>query len=346
MAYSSPSFSTEGALGAGSTSALPLSTILFLSDNASAAGKFTNIQATPGIGGTTANALASTVTQTDDSAWGRIMRTTSDAHVVALSNNSNTYVHQRYNGASWANGDTIGNLTYGTTGNISLVTDGTSVWALTIDSSSNIQYNKWMSGTGWGGWTVLEATRTNTPSYITTCYSSAAGGIMVAWTEHNGSNYDIIGSFLSTSVAIPTATAAITLGADTFTGSSSFTAPASAAIAMGADAFAGSASFAASASSAITLGADVFSGSAAFTAAASAAITLGADTFAGSAAFTSTASAGITLGSDAFSGLGLGSSTLDVMTAFQVWFQENAMFTLTDPGADAITAFETYFNDN
>lgn len=148
-----------------------------------------------------ASVIGTTVTETDSSQWGAVARTTSDVHCVVLSNNSNAFTHRRWNGTSWSAGSTVGTLTLATHSGISLVTDGTSVWMFATDSSKNIQYNKWISGGGWGGWTVLEAARTNTPAYVTACYSAANNQIMVAWTESTGSNYNIIGSNLATSVA-------------------------------------------------------------------------------------------------------------------------------------------------
>jgi hypothetical protein len=172
-------------------------------DDAVTTGTFNNLTHNFWNGSIWASAfvLASNVTTTDCNAWGAVGRTTSDAHLLVLSNNSNTYTHQRFNGSSWSAGDTIGNLTYGTNSGISLVTDGASVWAGAIDSSKNIQYNKWTTLSGWTGWNVLESARTNTPAYITGAYSSNAGGIMWAWTESTGSNYNIIGSFLSLTAA-------------------------------------------------------------------------------------------------------------------------------------------------
>lgn len=69
-----------------------------------------------------------------------------------------------------------------------------------LDSSNNVQVNKWTSGGGWGGWNVQEATRTNTPSFIVGAYNGS-NQIMWAWSEVNGSNFDIIGSVLSTAAA-------------------------------------------------------------------------------------------------------------------------------------------------
>lgn len=166
----------------------------------SAAGKFVQLEYQPitsGSYGTAGKVLASSVTEADCNAWGAIDRTTSDIHVVALSDNSSNYVHRRGNPATFSNGDSIGALAYGTNSGIRLISDGTSVWAGAFDTSKRLQVNKWTSGSGWGGWSVQEAARTNTPSYLTGTYNGS-NQILWAWTELNGSNYDIIGSVMST----------------------------------------------------------------------------------------------------------------------------------------------------
>jgi hypothetical protein len=171
-----------------------------VTDNASATGSFTNLgsstgSATHGTWEAGTQVLSSNVTSTSTQNWGAIPLSTSDVHLVSLSDNTSAYVHRRFNGTSWANGDSIGSLTYGTNSGISLISDGTSVWQAAIDSSKNIKYSKWVSGTGWGSWTTQEAARTNTPAYITGAYS--ANGIMWVWTESTGTNYNLVGSFLS-----------------------------------------------------------------------------------------------------------------------------------------------------
>lgn len=206
--YSSPSYtninSPSNAPAMAAVVPMSSSNTLYLAGNGSASGKFTQVIARLNTGGTTGNVFGSSVTQCDANAFGTTMRTSSDVHAMALSDNSSSYSHARYNGSSWSSGSTVGSLTYGTNSGISLVSDGTSVWAAAIDSSSNIQYNQWTSGGGWGGWTVLEATRSNTPAYITGCYSAANSQIMWAWTEYTGSNYNIIGSVLSTAASLHT----------------------------------------------------------------------------------------------------------------------------------------------
>ncbi len=147
-----------------------------------------------------ATALASTITSMSVEGWGACALSTSDIHLVTLSNNSNAYVHRRYNGTSWSTGNTIASLTYGTSSGIALVSDGTSVWAFAADTSKNIQYTKW-TGSSWSAWAVQEATRTNAPKYLTACYSAAQSAIQIAWTELNGSNYEVWTSQLSLSAA-------------------------------------------------------------------------------------------------------------------------------------------------
>lgn len=189
---------TLGTVPAWVTSGVVLSLVsgkvLAIADNAISAGGFTNLTYAIYSGstwGASANILATSVTQADTNAYGAVARTTSDIHIVALSNNNNTYVHRRFNGTTWSNGDVIGNLVYHATSGISLISDGISVWAAVIDSSKNIQVNQWQAGLGWSGWNTQEI-RTNVPSYITGAYSGSQ--IMWAWSEVNGSNFDIIGT--------------------------------------------------------------------------------------------------------------------------------------------------------
>jgi hypothetical protein len=157
--------------------------------------------------GSKTNVFSSPVTATLPANWGAARRTTSDLHVVGLSDNgaTGTYAHARYNGTSWSAGDAVPNLAYGTNSGLALATDGTYVWAFAFDTSKDLKYTKWISGTGWSAWTTLEGARTNTPAYVTAAYNGS-NRIMVAWTEYTGSQYNIIGSTLSTSGATPSFT--------------------------------------------------------------------------------------------------------------------------------------------
>jgi hypothetical protein len=176
--------------------------IIEISDdmNGSVAGKMVQLEYAPitsGSYGTSGKVLGSTVTETDSNAWGAAARTTSDIHVVALSDATSIYVHRRGNPTTWS--DSSGApapLAYGTNSGIRLITDGTSVWAGLFDTSKRLQVNKWSNG--WSGWTVQEPARPNTPSHLTGTYNATDKEILWAWTEANGLNFDIMGSIMST----------------------------------------------------------------------------------------------------------------------------------------------------
>jgi hypothetical protein len=200
--FSSPTYTVLSGGTPKATAVVPIASgnILFVKSNGSASGQHTNFSTIVYPGGSAANALTSNVTQADDNAWGVCARTTSDVHLVALSDNSSNYVHARFNGTSWSTGNTVPSLAYGANSGLALVSDGTSVWMFAADASSNIQSVKWTSGGGWGSWAVLDATRSNTPSYLTAAYNGSSQ-VMAAWTEFTGSNYNIVGDVLSTSPA-------------------------------------------------------------------------------------------------------------------------------------------------
>ncbi len=271
-----------------------------------------------GTGYPDASVLGTSVTNTDDDNWGQVARTTSDIHAIALSNNSNTFLHRRFNGTSWAAGNSIPNLTLlvGASGaikpmsGVSLASDGTNVWAWAIDSSGNVSYCKW-NGTSWGSWTVQEATRTNAlgAGYVTACYSSAASGILVAWTEHNGSYYEITCSFLSTGGASPsTGTGAATLAALTAAGTGGFVAPGVGAATLATLVGAGIGGFVAPGVGTATLAALTGSGSGGFVAPGTGAATLAALTGAGTGGFVAPGTGAPTLAALLASGSGIASA--------------------------------------
>lgn len=153
-----------------------------------------------------ASVLASTVTATGCNQWGMVGVTTSDVHVVALSNNSNAFVHRRFNGTSWSNGQSIPALTLLANSGLFLVSNGTNAWLFAIDSSNNVKYLKWTAATpAWdASWTLLDSGGANARTYITGEYSAALNTIAVCWTEVNGaSNYNIAGATLNLTVAPP-----------------------------------------------------------------------------------------------------------------------------------------------
>lgn len=190
-----------------SSAMFPLASLgmLAVCDNNPSGSTFTNLTSSKLSSGTWsagASPLAASVTSTDVNAWGAAQISSTNTILLSLSNNSNAYVARTYNGSAWSNlGAAPGTLAYGTTSGIPCVSDGTNLWAFVADSSKNVQYNKW-SGSSWGGWTVLEATRPQSPTYLCAAYSAAKQQIMIVWTESTGSsNFNINGSVLSTGSA-------------------------------------------------------------------------------------------------------------------------------------------------
>lgn len=201
-AASSVWFSGGAGPSSGAVFSLGSTNMLALTDNWGTTNGFTNLVYSLNSGtnwASTGNTvLASAVIGADANAWGAIDRTSSDIHVVALSNNSNTYVHRRFNGTAWANGDSVPNLAYGTNSGIYLGTDGTSVWAFVFDTSKQLQFSQWVAGTGWSAWSVLRAARVSTPAYLTGTYNGS-GAFGLVWTEATGGGiYNIAGTTFGT----------------------------------------------------------------------------------------------------------------------------------------------------
>src|SRR5271166_2599447 len=171
--------------------------VLAITDNAHSNVTMTNLESSLTVlqtFGVASAVFGTALTATDTNAWGACLRTTSDVHAVALNDNSSNYSHARWNGAIWSAGDSIPSLAYGTNSGVYLATDGTFVWAFVLDTSKNLQYSKWTSGSGWSAWTILVSARTNTPAYITGIYGN--NNIALVWTESTGTNYNIVGDTL------------------------------------------------------------------------------------------------------------------------------------------------------
>jgi hypothetical protein len=117
--------------------------------------------------------------------WGACLRTTTDAHVV-LRTGTNTYEHRRFNGTSWAAGNSITTQNSKAGAGLFLTTDGTDVYLFIIDSdgANTVRYSQWSSaGSSWGAWTAFETstqTRTALSGYRV---KGGDGNIAVAWTE-------------------------------------------------------------------------------------------------------------------------------------------------------------------
>lgn len=171
------------------------SNLLAVCDNAATSGTFTALQWTKWTTSWSTPTTAVAATSTSSNQWGMVARTTTEVHLVALTDATSTYTHKIFNGTSWANGGSIGTLAPATNSGVFLATDGTSVWLMVIDSTKRIAYNKYSGGT-WGGWTTLEAAGANARTYLTGGQVVSANAIGIVWTEANGSNFNIVGSQL------------------------------------------------------------------------------------------------------------------------------------------------------
>ena len=181
--------------------------LIVISDNGvvpPSGGSFSNLQWATWNGSSlssASNVFGSALTTTDANAWGAVARTTSDIHVVALSDNSSNYTHYRFNGTSWSAGNTIPSLAYGTNSGIFLATDGTSVWAFAIDTSHTVQFTQW-NGSAWSAWSDA-AINSSAATYLSGCQQVQSGSIGLVWTLADGSNYDIAGTLFNTVPGFP-----------------------------------------------------------------------------------------------------------------------------------------------
>jgi hypothetical protein len=133
----------------------------------------------------------------DPNNWGAVKVSNTDVHCVQRTD-TNSYLHRRFDGTSWADGHAIPDQDSKVDSGIFLVTDGTNVWLVIIDSdaANTVRYCKW-SGSSWGSWTALE-TSTKTRTYISGYPQVVSNTIGVLWSEVNGSNYDIVAASIST----------------------------------------------------------------------------------------------------------------------------------------------------
>lgn len=238
------------------------------------------------------NAISSTITSTFAGNYGYCLGPSTTLHWVFLSNNSNTFLHKLGDGVTNTTGNSIPGATHVVAANsgIALVSDGVDVWAWYIDNNSgsySICYCKWTAATTtWDStWTALETGRSNSPAYITAAINPTGPVIQVAWTELNGSNYEIWTSQLSFGAASSTGTGAATLAELTGAGSGGFLAPGSGTATLAELIGASAGGFLASGSGAITLAELVGAGSGGFFAPGSGTATLDALTGAGSGEF-------------------------------------------------------------
>lgn len=173
--------------------------ILSVCDNASVAGSMTQLEWSSWSGSawsSAATVFASNISTTTTNMWGMVGRTTTEVHVVALSNASSGYQHRIFNGTSWSNGPSIPTLSPIANSGIFLATDGTSVWMFVIASDKSIKYIVY-NGTSWSAsWTTLVVASANTRTYLSGYPLVSAGAIGLVWTELVGSTYNLMGATL------------------------------------------------------------------------------------------------------------------------------------------------------
>lgn len=137
--------------------------------------------------------VTGSISSIDRNDWAACTVNASDIHVVYRTG-SNSFVHRRYNGASWVNGQTIPNQTSLGGGGIALTTDGVSLWMSVIDTDApnTIRTLRWSSSLSNGladAWdTTWNATETSsqTRTWIGSPRDVAKQVALVYWAE--GSN--------------------------------------------------------------------------------------------------------------------------------------------------------------
>jgi hypothetical protein len=92
-----------------------------------------------------------------------------------------------------------------TNSGISLVTDGTDIWAFIIrgDANSTVSYSRYLVAVDdWTGWADVTATSEGR-AYVQVSQNTGNSTIGVLWTQVNGSDYDIAVASISTAVFPP-----------------------------------------------------------------------------------------------------------------------------------------------
>lgn len=138
--------------------------------------------------------------------WCAVRVNDTDIHAVRRSG-SNTYDHRRYNASTWAAGATVATQTSKAGAGVKLVSDGTDVYLVIVDSdaANTVRYCKWTAAAGtWGAWSAVE-TSTQVRGFLTGYPALVGTTIGLVWTQTNGSNFDLVGSLLTLS-APPTVT--------------------------------------------------------------------------------------------------------------------------------------------
>jgi len=150
------------------------------------------------------NVFGSAFTATSYSNWATVARTTTDIHLVALTDNVQTFSHMRFNGTSWIAGAAIPNLTIatGNAAGFAMATDGTYVSLFAIDSTYNVKQCVW-NGSTWGSWSTITPL-VGTPRYRLACTRLAqAGTVGLVWNEQASGTSNLVG--MTASISAPLA---------------------------------------------------------------------------------------------------------------------------------------------
>lgn len=135
--------------------------------------------------GTADNRLATgTISSIDKNDWGSVRVDPNDVHVVYRSGGS-SFVHRRWNGSTWSNGDPIPAQASKAGGGIALGTDGVNVWLVVIDSDSanTIRTCIWDPAfNGWQSWLEVESS-VATRTFVGVQRDLVANTLLPYWTE-------------------------------------------------------------------------------------------------------------------------------------------------------------------
>jgi len=186
-----------------------------------ASGTWTNISASTGGGSGNVFSSTATINQND---WALVPVNTTTIHAYRRKATGTGIDAATYNvaGNSFA-ASAVQPPAFGTGqafkagGGLFGATDGTNVWLFVIntDTANSILYTQW-NGTSWTAWATVPGTGvgSQTRNYITGNPTIGSGQAGLAWTQTNGSNFDVYATSFRTATAAPPATASITAPAN------------------------------------------------------------------------------------------------------------------------------------
>jgi hypothetical protein len=186
-----------------------------------ASGTWTNISASTGGGSGNVFSSTATISQND---WALVPVNTTTIHAYRRKATGTGIDAATYNvaGNSFA-ASAVQPPAFGTGqafkagGGLFGATDGTNVWLFVIntDTANSILYTQW-NGTSWTAWATVPGTGvgSQTRNYITGNPTIGSGQAGLAWTQTNGSNFDVYTTSFRTATAAPPATVSITAPAN------------------------------------------------------------------------------------------------------------------------------------